>query len=72
MGKRDQDRGTIDRLPSGALRVRVFAGRDPITGRRHSRAVELTHTSNLLDPLDHHAGQMRKQHVQTMIITLRR
>jgi hypothetical protein len=34
-GKRDQDRGTIDRLPSGALRVRVFAGRDPITGRRH-------------------------------------
>lgn len=33
--RRDQDRGTIDKLPSGALRVRVFAGRDPITKRRH-------------------------------------
>jgi hypothetical protein len=28
-------RGTIDELPSGALRVRVFAGKDPVTGRRH-------------------------------------
>jgi integrase len=33
-GRRRQ-RGTIDRLPSGALRVRVYAGTDPVTGRRH-------------------------------------
>src|SRR6266536_4678162 len=28
-------RGGIDRLPSGALRVRVFAGYDPLTKKRH-------------------------------------
>lgn len=33
-GRRRQ-RGTIDELPSGALRVRVYAGEDPLTGKRH-------------------------------------
>ncbi|MEQ7125310.1 tyrosine-type recombinase/integrase [Actinopolymorpha sp. B11F2] len=33
---RKRQRGSIDVLPSGALRVRVFAGRDPLTGRRNS------------------------------------
>jgi hypothetical protein len=33
-GRRRQ-RGTIDELPSGALRVRVYAGTDPLTGTRH-------------------------------------
>jgi hypothetical protein len=28
-------RGTIDRLPSGAYRVRVYAGTDPVSGKRH-------------------------------------
>jgi integrase len=28
-------RGSIDELPSGALRVRVYAGRDPVSKRRH-------------------------------------
>lgn len=28
-------RGAIDELPSGALRVRVYAGVDPLTGRRN-------------------------------------
>jgi len=28
-------RGSIDALPSGAFRVRVYAGKDPVTGRRH-------------------------------------
>lgn len=28
-------RGSIDELPSGALRVRVYAGVDPVTKRRH-------------------------------------
>jgi integrase len=32
---RQRSRGTIDELPSGALRVRVYAGKDPVTGRRH-------------------------------------
>ena len=31
---RKRRRGIIDRLPSGALRVRVYAGVDPLTGRR--------------------------------------
>jgi len=31
---RQRPRGTIDELPSGALRVRVYAGKDPATGRR--------------------------------------
>jgi len=31
---RRRSRGTIDELPSGALRVRVYAGTDPVTGRR--------------------------------------
>ena len=32
---RKRERGSIDALPSGALRVRVYAGTDPITKRRH-------------------------------------
>ncbi|WP_433784606.1 tyrosine-type recombinase/integrase [Actinomycetospora sp. CA-101289] len=31
-----RDRGNIELLPSGALRVRVYAGQDPVTKRRHS------------------------------------
>src|SRR5262245_60926524 len=31
---RRRARGSISRLPSGALRVRVYAGCDPVTGRR--------------------------------------
>jgi hypothetical protein len=34
-GKRRRTRGSIDELPSGALRVRVYAGRDPLTKRDH-------------------------------------
>ena len=33
---RQHARGSIDELPSGALRVRVYAGLDPATGRRHN------------------------------------
>ncbi len=32
---RRRARGTVDELPSGALRVRVQADQDPITDRRH-------------------------------------
>ena len=32
---RKRQRGTIDALPSGALRVRVYAGIDPLTKRRY-------------------------------------
>lgn len=32
---RKRQRGAIDALPSGALRVRVYAGTDPVTKRRH-------------------------------------
>lgn len=32
---RKRQQGSIDELPSGALRVRVYAGTDPITKRRH-------------------------------------
>lgn len=31
----ERQRGSIERLPSGSLRVRVYAGVDPLTGRRH-------------------------------------
>lgn len=30
-----RERGSIDELPSGALRVRVYAGIDPVSKRRH-------------------------------------
>ncbi len=33
---RKRARGEIETLPSGALRVRVYAGTDPITGKRHN------------------------------------
>lgn len=33
-GRRGARRGTIEELPSGSLRVSLFAGRDPVTGRR--------------------------------------
>lgn len=32
---RKRTRGTIDVRPSGALRVRVFAGYDAVTGKRN-------------------------------------
>lgn len=33
--RRKRQRGSIEVLPSGALRVSVYAGIDPVTGRRH-------------------------------------
>ena len=33
--RRKRTRGSIETLPSGALRVAVYAGTDPLTGRRH-------------------------------------
>ncbi len=30
-----RNRGSIEQLPSGALRVSVYAGTDPLTGWRH-------------------------------------
>jgi integrase len=33
--RRKRQRGSIEQLPSGALRVSVYAGIDPVTGRRH-------------------------------------
>src|SRR5664279_775861 len=33
--RRKRPRGGVDRLPSGAFRVRVYAGQDPVTKRRH-------------------------------------
>jgi site-specific recombinase XerD/DNA-binding transcriptional regulator YhcF (GntR family) len=34
-GPRRRKRGEIEVLPNGALRVKVYAGEDPLTGRRH-------------------------------------
>ena len=34
-GSSKQRRGSIERLPSGSLRVKVYAGYDPVSGRRH-------------------------------------
>ena len=34
-GRRKRLRGEVEELPSGALRVKVYAGEDPLTGRRH-------------------------------------
>ncbi|MGH3613320.1 MAG: hypothetical protein ACRDRK_12155 [Pseudonocardia sp.] len=33
---RGRPRGSIDALPNGVLRVRVHAGYDPLTGKRHT------------------------------------
>ncbi|WP_211346911.1 hypothetical protein [Saccharothrix australiensis] len=33
-GKKPRERGEIEELPSGSLRVKVYAGIDPLTGRR--------------------------------------
>ena len=30
-----KSRGRIEKLPSGSLRVKVFAGIDPVSGRKH-------------------------------------
>lgn len=37
-GARRRQRGEIFELPSGSLRVRVYAGVDPVTGKRHHLA----------------------------------
>jgi integrase len=34
-GRKKRERGSIDELPSGAFRVRVYAGVDPVSKRRH-------------------------------------
>ena len=34
-GRRNRRRGEVEELPSGALRVKVYAGEDALTGRRH-------------------------------------
>ncbi|WP_344112357.1 hypothetical protein [Kribbella alba] len=34
-GRKKRERGGIDVLPSGAIRVRVYAGIDPVSKRRH-------------------------------------
>ena len=34
-GRRQRNRGNVEQLPSGALRVRVYAGIDPVTRKRH-------------------------------------
>jgi integrase/DNA-binding transcriptional regulator YhcF (GntR family) len=34
-GRKKRELGSIDELPSGAFRVRVYAGIDPVTKRRH-------------------------------------
>lgn len=31
----ERPRGSVERLPSGSLRVRVYAGVDPLSGKRH-------------------------------------
>ena len=31
----ERSRGSIEKLPSGALRVKAYAGYDPVTKRRH-------------------------------------
>ncbi|GAA4851231.1 site-specific integrase [Saccharopolyspora rosea] len=42
-GRRRRTRGTIDQLPSGNFRVRVYAGTDPLTGK--PRYLQETHPS---------------------------
>jgi integrase len=34
-GRGKRQRGEIETLPSGSLRVKVYAGEDPISKRRH-------------------------------------
>src|SRR4051812_3633396 len=34
--RREGRRGNVEELPSGALRVRVYGGVDPLTRRRHT------------------------------------
>ncbi|MCW2721809.1 MAG: integrase family protein, partial [Pseudonocardia sp.] len=33
--RRSRSKGRIEQLPSGSLRVVVYAGQDPLTKRRH-------------------------------------
>ncbi|MGH3320403.1 MAG: tyrosine-type recombinase/integrase [Streptosporangiaceae bacterium] len=35
MSRRPRERGSVEKLPSGSVRVRVYAGEDPVTKRRH-------------------------------------
>ena len=43
MAGKERARGAIDELPSGMYRVRVYAGVDPLTGKRHD-LIELART----------------------------
>jgi hypothetical protein len=54
-GPRRRQRGAIDTLPSGALRVRVYAGIDPLTRRRHDLI-------EVIPPGPHAAREAKKAH----------
>lgn len=49
---RKRELGSIDELPSGALRVRVYAGTDPITRRRHDLVEVIPAGPNAWDQAD--------------------
>ncbi|MGI8815134.1 MAG: integrase, partial [Pseudonocardia sp.] len=49
---RQREQGSIDELPSGALRVRVYAGTDPITRRRHDLVEVVPAGPNAWDQAD--------------------
>jgi integrase len=53
-----RQRGLIDQLPSGSLRVRVYAGTDPVTGRRHYLSETVSAGANEQETL-REAGKVR-------------
>jgi integrase len=54
---RKRQQGSVDELPSGALRVRVYAGTDPITRRRHDLVEVIPAGPNAWD----HADEARRR-----------
>ena len=52
-GRRKRTRGEVEELPSGSLRVRVYAGVDPVSGKRYF----LTETI----PAGHDAAKLAEQ-----------
>ena len=51
-GRKKRDRGGIDALPSGAIRVRVYAGIDPVSKRRHDLTEVIP--AGPVDTISHH------------------
>jgi integrase len=59
--RQKRSRGSVEELPSGSLRVSVYAGIDPVTKRRHYLREVIAAGSSAAKEADRAMGRMANQ-----------